>query len=267
MEGEQLKALQRTVQTFIKDYENPCHEYMKIMPAARTGGNPYLVYMLMHNAHKLNEKMAKDALYLFEITIEGTKWPGGPPKGRVLTPNGMFNERANICTSNGVYHPESYVSIPLPEHMFSMYAAMVTNDKMLAHGIGVTSYSKTRGAEIEKASITSRRATIKEYASIVNDIEEFYLEYSHKWPKLPDGADLERYINDINGQYIELDTNLVADHDRKIIKAYGKPAVWPNAHPKWRTIQIEIEGDIGTVPPMFVVLKKDISDELDNLGL
>jgi hypothetical protein len=84
---------------------------------------------------------------------------------------------------------------------------------------------------------------------------------------MPPNEELPRYVVDAHGQYVKLDPNLLADHTKKIIKVYGRPANWPDPHPKWRTVQIEINEDIGNIPPIFVVLKKDISDELDNLDL
>jgi len=229
----QVLSLEKYITGFYLDYKNPAHEYLKILNGAEIG-EPLVVYILAENAHKINAKMAKDSSYLFVLKIEGTMWPSRAPVGWINTPNGMFTCGRNICTSNGTYHPESYVVVSLESQILALFTAMCTNDEQLDHGISVVAYSEKRGPSIIKKSFASQQWNLNNQATIMAAIEQKYSEYSARWPKLPAGADPSRWILVKRGrgkaateEYIELDPAITADYVKHQLIITGKVENYP----------------------------------------
>jgi hypothetical protein len=109
---------------------------------------------------------------------------------------------------------------------------MCTNDKMLAHGISVVSYSDKRGPDIARKSFKSRAWTMSKFGDIVKAIEGKYAEYSARWPRLPAGADPTRYIIVKTGrgrgaveEYVALDPGVEKGNGELVI--VGEVAVPP----------------------------------------
>jgi len=229
----QATTLARYIQDFHFDRHNPAHEYLKIIDGADVG-QPLKVFILAENASRVNEKMAAGAAYLFVLDVNDTIWPQRAPRGWIETPNGMFDCGKNICTSNGTYHPESYVVVPFESQILALYMAMCTNDKQLDHGISVVNYTKDRGAGIIAASLNSRAWTLKKFGEIVAAIEQKYAEYSARWPRLPAGVDPARWIIVKHGrgkaaieEYVELDPAIRADRDKHQLVLEGKVTQYP----------------------------------------
>lgn len=229
----QAATLAKYIQDFYFDRHNPAHEYLKIIDGADVG-QPLKVFILAENASHVNEKLAKDAAYLFVLDVNDTIWPQRAPRGWIETPNGMYECGHNICTSNGTYHPESYVVVPFESQILALYMAMCTNDKQLDHGISVVRYTKERGAGIITASHNSRAWTRKKFGAIMAAIEEKYAEYSARWPKLPEGADPARWIIVKHGrgkaareEYVELDAAITADSSAHQLVLTGRVTHYP----------------------------------------
>lgn len=257
-----MQSLQRVAEEFMKNPDDPMHEYLSIMLGSRIG-EPHRLYILAENLSALSPLMAKDAEYLMYVDIERTDWPNGPPRGFFLTENGLYEPAKNICTSNGVYHPEKYVSMPLITQMYSMLLSMVMNDEMLHHGIGVIKYSPSRGGGISTASRESRKYN-ERHSAIISALREFAAEYRERFPRLPEGAEREEWARG-KSQYIKLPQGMRADWPSRTVIIFGEVPSFPSLHSSWNTCKI-IDGGKATPPPSMVVLDER-SSELDALGL
>lgn len=258
--NEIMQSLHKVVSEFIADPDDPHHEYLRVMAGARVG-EPMRLYILASGLGKLSKYMAESAQYLMYVDITDTTWPNGPPKGFFLTENGVFDVGKNICTSNGVYHPDQYVTMPLIAHMYSMLLAMVMNDKMLHHGIGVRTYDKKRGVAIRAASQAS--AEYNKNFPIIAEIISFSDEYRARFPRLPEGAAPPEWARG-KTEYIRLPLGMYGDHAEKSVVVYGNVDEFPALHKTWKICRI-IKGGNCTPPPSMIVI--DERDELGDLGL
>jgi hypothetical protein len=263
-----MKALHNVVKKFTADPTDLNHQYLHAMPGEIVG-EPHRLYLLAYNLTEMSPEMAANPTYLMYVDIEDTHWPNGPPKGFFLTPNGVYSPGHNICTSNGVYHPDQYVTMPLIDHMFSMLCAMVTNDKMLAHGIGVTPYSKERAAGIKAAAKYARNFNQAKHGDLVAKIMSFSAEYRAGWPRLPDGADPAQWAPGPTGHFVRLGPGLRADPANRTIIVDGAAQEWPLLAMSWAKVRVVAGGSVAglAIPARFTVIDDTLVDQLADLGL
>jgi len=266
----QAITLEKYIMAFYRDYNNPAHSYLKMINGCEVG-QPLKVYILAENANVVNANMAKDAAYLFVLDVNDTLWPQRAPRGWIETPNGMYTCGHNICTSNGTYHPESYVVVPFEAQILALYMAMCTNDKQLDHGISVVAYSKKRGPGIIAKSKESREWTFQNYGEIARAIDEKYAMYSTLWPILPQGSDPARWIIIKYGRgkgaaekYIELDPAIVADREKHQLVLVGKVAQYPEGFSAVEFPRIVDKAGNENIPQFPGV--SIINDTYDDLG-